>query len=115
MAKMISVRNCLREQPEGAAEFSHPILETDGVRVSRTRPRAKVAAREPWQELAADEWVMMARGGAVLEFEGDGQVSLRVGDHLMIPRRKKHRVILASRDAVWVAVRLKKSANVKVG
>jgi cupin 2 domain-containing protein len=115
MAKMITIRNLFEEQSGAASESLESLVNADGVHVERIGLRAKAGTEELWLHQETDEWVMMARGGAVLEFEEGGQVSMKTGDHLMIPRKKKHRVLLTSKDAVWVAVHLEKSGNVRVG
>lgn len=56
-----------------------------------------------WYDQDRPEWVALLRGHASLEFE-DGVLDLQPGDHLVIPRRKKHRVSGTSDDAVWVAL-----------
>jgi cupin 2 domain-containing protein len=115
MAKMITIRNLFEEKSETADENRGSLVDADGVRVERIGLRARVGTEKLWLHQDTDEWVMMARGGAVLEFEDGGQVPMKTGDHLMIPRKKKHRVLLTSKDAVWLAVHLEKSGNVRVG
>lgn len=49
------------------------------------------------------EWVLILRGGAVLEI-GDAQHTLEVGDYLMIPARARHRVVSTRPQTLWLAV-----------
>ena len=56
-----------------------------------------------WYDQERDEWVMLARGEAVLRFD-DGDLPLKAGDHLTIPAGTRHRVESTSADAVWLAV-----------
>lgn len=59
-----------------------------------------------WYDQSWDEWVMVMRGEALLEW-GDGSVTeLEAGDYLLIERHRKHRVQQASFDCVWLAVHL---------
>lgn len=59
-----------------------------------------------WYDQAWDEWVMVARGEAVLEW-GDGTtVGLVAGDYLRIEARRRHRVVRTSADCVWLAFHL---------
>jgi len=99
----------------GKTEFFESLVETGGLTVERILSQGEVSPEGFWYDQETDEWVMMARGGAVLEFENEGLVAMKAGDHVMIPRRKKHRVLLTSRDAVWVALHLRGTENVKVG
>ncbi len=57
-----------------------------------------------WYDQAGDEWVLLARGSARLEFEGEGMMDLTSGDYLLIPARFRHRVESTSPDAVWIAL-----------
>ena len=57
-----------------------------------------------WYDQPNAEWVLLARGTAVLEFEAGERVALAAGDHLQIPPHARHRVEAVSVDAVWVAL-----------
>lgn len=62
--------------------------------------------RGEWYDQAWDEWVMVARGEAVLEW-GDGRVTeLEAGDYLLIEAHRRHRVLRTSFDCVWLALHL---------
>ena len=99
----------------GTVESVETLVESGGVKVEKIVSRGAVSPKGFWYDQETDEWVMVARGGAVLEFEEGGLVAMEAGDHVMIPRRKRHRVLLTSRDAVWVAVHLQGTGNVRVG
>lgn len=59
-----------------------------------------------WYDQGWDEWVMVARGEAVLEW-GDGTtVGLGAGDYLRIDAHRRHRVLRTSADCVWLALHL---------
>jgi cupin 2 domain-containing protein len=56
-----------------------------------------------WYEPTHDEWVVLLRGSARLEV--DGQIlDLVGGDYLSLPAYTRHRVIETSAGAVWLAV-----------
>lgn len=61
-----------------------------------------------WYCQEEDEWVMLAKGGAELQFEGE-TVNLCVNENMYIPAYKKHRVSYASPDAEWLCVFVKNS------
>lgn len=62
--------------------------------------------RGEWYDQAWDEWVVLARGEAALEW-GDGKVTeLGSGDYLLIEAHKRHRVLRTSFDCVWLALHL---------
>jgi cupin 2 domain-containing protein len=60
-----------------------------------------------WYDQGEDEWVMVLRGEANLEFAGGEVVEMKEGDYLMIPRRVKHRVGGTSSETIWLAVHFK--------
>jgi cupin 2 domain-containing protein len=53
-----------------------------------------------------NEWVLVLKGGSRLLFDDGREVSLKEGDHITIPARKKHKVSWTDPDkvTVWVAV-----------
>lgn len=59
-----------------------------------------------WYDQDEDEWVMLVRGAAELEFDGGSTLRLGAGDYVFIPARKKHRVSWtdAEQNAVWLAL-----------
>jgi cupin 2 domain-containing protein len=60
-----------------------------------------------WYDQETDEWVIVLRGSAVLEFEGNDAVELQGGDYLTIAKHVKHRVASTGAETVWLAVHLK--------
>ncbi|MCX6157127.1 MAG: cupin domain-containing protein [Ignavibacteriae bacterium] len=64
-----------------------------------------------WMSEVNDEWVMLLKGSAKLEFEfevGD-VINLKAGDYLLIPAKTKHRVIYTSKKpfCYWLAIHFK--------
>lgn len=59
-----------------------------------------------WYEQGWDEWVMVARGEATLEWGDGSTTALRAGDHLRIEAHRRHRVACTSADCVWLALHL---------
>ena len=53
-----------------------------------------------------DEWVLLLRGAAGLLVEGEAECTLRPGDHVFIPARRRHWVTWTACDelTVWLAV-----------
>ena len=60
-----------------------------------------------WYDQDEDEWLVVLRGSATLEFAGGEQVELKAGDYLTIDRHVQHRVARTSDETVWLAVHLK--------
>ena len=53
-----------------------------------------------------DEWVLLLRDAAGLWIDGEGERTLRPGDHLLIPAHRRHRVTWTAADepTVWLAI-----------
>jgi cupin 2 domain-containing protein len=60
-----------------------------------------------WYDQNEDEWVMVVRGEATLEFEGGELVRMKEGDHVTIPRHVRHRVRQTDSKTIWLAVHLR--------
>ncbi len=54
--------------------------------------------KQPW-----DEWVVLLKGEAVLEMEGEIK-ELKEGDEILIKADTKHRVLKAKQDTLWLCV-----------
>lgn len=60
-----------------------------------------------WYDQDRDEWVIVLRGAAILEFEaGSESIELGPGDHVTIPAHARHRVTWTDpeTETVWLAV-----------
>ena len=74
-----------------------------GVLVERIVGSGKVAPATYAQ--AQDEWVVLLRGAAELEVEGEGEPwVLGPGDWVSLPAGTIHTVVRSSADAIWLAV-----------
>ena len=56
-----------------------------------------------WYDQDWAEWVAVIRGMAILGYENGETVTLRPGDHLVIPAHRRHRVTFTSEDCFWLA------------
>ena len=90
-------------------ELSEILARREGVIIERIVSRAHSSAPDFWYDQDHDEFVILLRGTATLRFRPDeGTVELSVGDYLLIPAHRKHRVesTSSSPEAVWLAVHL---------
>lgn len=63
-----------------------------------------------WYDQEAHEWVLVLQGEAGIVFQDDpGEVTLKAGDYLLIPAKKRHRVAWTSTESptVWLALHFK--------
>jgi cupin 2 domain-containing protein len=106
------IRNLLSETPaaEGAEEIN-PLLTGSSFRLESIHSYGQPTPEGFWYDQAGEEWVLLARGSARLEFEGEGMLDLKSGDHLMIPAHCRHRVHFTSPDAIWIALHREDSVS----
>lgn len=103
--KPAPILNLLTPLPEKtAAEHFQTLLERPGVRLERIVSDGQVSPAGFWYEQTEDEWVLLLAGSAALEY-GDGtRVELAVGDSLLIPAGRRHRVAYTAPRTVWLAL-----------
>lgn len=93
-------------EDSGREELFIPLLERAGFKIEQIISRGHGSDQDFWYNQEGDEWVLLARGEAVLEFE-DESLNLKAGDYLLIPARTRHRVASCSQDALWLALHVK--------
>lgn len=87
--------------PEAGQETFCTLHQTPSIKIEAIRSRLCVAGIVYDQE--EDEWVVLIRGNALLEVEGE-EISLHAGDSLFLQKHVRHRVLSTSDDALWLAV-----------
>ena len=105
--KAIAVNNLLAELPaDGGDETFTTLLERPGIRIERIVSHGHTTPENRPYQQAEDEWVLVVEGVARLWLDGQGEVALTPGDHLLIPAGLRHRVTWTLPDAptVWLAV-----------
>jgi cupin 2 domain-containing protein len=103
----LSVANLFRNLPNGDADEQFlTIIERSGLRVERIVSQGHSTPEDQPYDQPDDEWVLLVEGAARLWIEEQGEVSLAPGDHLLIPARRRHRVVWTTPDGptVWLAV-----------
>jgi cupin 2 domain-containing protein len=90
--------------PEAAEEVFTTLFEKPGLKIERIASHGHASPAGFWYDQEQEEWVLLVRGEAVLQFEGRPDLHLKAGDHLRIPAHLRHRVASVSADALWLAV-----------
>lgn len=87
-------------------EKAETLYEDSDVRIERILSCGQVSPPGFWYEQHEDEWVLLLKGSAVLEFDGGRTAELCEGDSLLIPAGERHRVAYTSSDpvCVWLCV-----------
>jgi cupin 2 domain-containing protein len=83
------------------------LFENSAARVERIVSHSHSSPAGFWYDQADDEWVILLRGNATLEFSDGQLVELNTGDFLTIPHHVKHRVARTSGETIWLAVHMK--------
>lgn len=83
------------------------LFENSAARIERIVSRSHSSPPGFWYDQDEDEWVMIVRGKATLEFAGGEIVELNEGDYLLIPRHVRHRVVRTSESTIWLAIHLR--------
>ena len=102
------VKNLFAKLPTGArGESFVTLFENSGAKVVGIASHAHSSPRGFWYDQADDEWVIVLRGSASLEFSDGDLVELKPGDYVTIPRHVKHRIARTSEETIWLAVHVK--------
>jgi cupin 2 domain-containing protein len=83
------------------------LLENAALRIEKIVSHSHSSAEGFWYDQSQDEWVIVLRGAATLEFPAGELIDMNEGDYLTIPRHVKHRVRRTSPETVWLAVHMK--------
>ena len=87
------------------AEWLEVLEKRTGVRIERIISAGQSSPPGFWYEQTEDEWVAVLQGNAALEWADGSVKELMVGDYLLIPAGKKHRVARTSAEppCIWLA------------
>ena len=87
-------------------ELFETLLETGDLRIERIVTLTPYSGPGEWYDQEDDEWVVLLKGNAILEFESGEKTTMQPGDHIFIPSHKVHRVSWSSPGEVciWLAV-----------
>lgn len=87
-------------------ELFENIISNDKVKIERIISKGHTTAEFEWYNQKSDEWVIVLKGEAILEFENSDDVGLKEGDYLNIPANTKHRVSWTKEDeeTIWLAI-----------
>jgi cupin 2 domain-containing protein len=91
----------------GEAEEFVTLFKSDSVKIERIVSHAQASPPGFWYDQPEDEWVIVLRGSAELEFIDGEVVEMTEGDYLVIPRRVRHRVAHTGAETIWLAVHLR--------
>jgi len=105
-------KNFFRDLPTSLSEeLIDNIFQSEHVRIERIVSTGQSSPPGFWYNQPEGEWVILLRGAATLEFQGESMLRLTPGDYVYIPPHQKHRVFATSQrqTTVWLAVFLRDS------
>jgi cupin 2 domain-containing protein len=100
------VDDIFADLPESSGqEHFLTLFQNDSIKIERIVSHSHSSPPGFWYDQAEDEWVIVLRGRATLEFEDGEMIEMKEGDHLAIPSHIKHRVNQTGAETIWLAVR----------
>jgi cupin 2 domain-containing protein len=87
-------------------ELTSEVLRDRSVRIERIVSRGKASPPDFWYDQAEHEWVVVLKGMATLNIEGQNEMMLGPGDTLYLPAHTRHRVEWTDpqQNTIWLAV-----------
>jgi cupin 2 domain-containing protein len=104
----IPVKNIFADHDQGSDEESFlTLFENSSVKIEKIASHSHSSPAGFWYDEAEEEWVIVLRGAAALEFAGGEIVEMTEGDYLLIPRHVRHRLARTSENTLWLALHVK--------
>lgn len=104
----VCVESIFAGLPESSGqEHFLKLFDNEAVRIERIVSHSHSSPVGFWYDQPEDEWVIVLRGHATLEFEGGELIKMKAGDHLTIPSHVKHRISQTGSETIWLAVHIK--------
>ena len=81
------------------------LAESGSSQVERIISFGQKTPEGAWLEQDRNEWVLLLKGSAGIEFDGGEKLDLLPGDYVLIPGNTRHRVTYTSSSeaSVWLA------------
>jgi len=89
-------------QDDPEVEQFDTLLQTPNIHIEKITSNGQVS--DEWYKQEKDEWVVLIEGEGHLLFEDGTKVRLLKGEHIYIPKMKRHKVIYTSSPAIWLAI-----------
>ncbi len=99
-------------------ETFETVLQGGRFRLERIVSKGHASPAGFWYDQPQAEWVVLLKGSAGLRFADRAEeITLREGDHLVIPAHCRHRVTwtAADRETIWLAIHYDEAESSAVG
>jgi len=99
---IFNIKNLQSEDPE----IFENLITSENIQIERIVTLKPYSKPGEWYDQEKDEWVLLLKGEAELEFSGENKLQLKAGDYILIPARKKHRINHSSQEqkCIWLAI-----------
>lgn len=84
------------------------LFESPTVKIERIVSQSHSTPAGVWYDQDQEEWVIVLRGQATLQFEHGEPVQMKAGDYVTIPTHLRHRVEETNPDTIWLVVHVRK-------
>ena len=101
------MKNLLKNIPATLPEeLLETLVQTENIHIERIISKGHTSPEEGWYDQDKNEFVLLLKGAARLEFEDGRVVRMGVGDWLEILAHQKHKVVWTEPEGetVWVGV-----------
>lgn len=92
--------------PNDEEELFELLFSNKNLQIKRIISTGQVTPQGTWYDQEENEWVVLLKGSATIEYENGKLEKLSAGDYIHLPAHKKHRVAYTSQDppCIWLAV-----------
>ncbi len=89
-----------------SAEVFEKLVDNHQVKIERIISKGQRSPDNGWYDQEQNEWVLVLKGAAIIEFADHSSLSLKEGDYLNIKAHQQHRVSWTAedRETIWLAV-----------
>ncbi|MBI5324093.1 MAG: cupin domain-containing protein [Ignavibacteriae bacterium] len=90
-------------------EVFEELLKNDNLTLERIISFPESLPENKWYDQDNDEWVLLLKGSATLEFENGITVNLFPGDYILLPAHVKHKVLEVDKNelTIWLGLHYK--------
>ena len=92
------------------SDLTHEVFENiiakQPIKIERIISKGHSSPSSGWHEQAQQEWVLLLKGAAIIDFDHQPTVHLKEGDYLTINAHQKHKVSWTAPniETIWLAV-----------
>jgi len=91
---------------EISEEIFETLVESKNIKIERIISHGQSSPEDYWYDQEENEWVILLKGNAKLQFKNGDIIELLPGEFINIPAHTKHRVEWTEPDVstIWLAV-----------